>query len=103
MTKKQPRILDLSEITVVAGRGGLPWPRVDGRPLCPVCLQSPCEVKWRRGGYGQGQEIYRRTCWGCRRIRRRYSGPDLCGSRDFPCEGHRWTRCSLCPGDPVWA
>lgn len=100
--KREPRILEPSEITVVAGRRGLPWPRVDGRPLCQFCLQSPCEVKWKRGGYAEGQEVFRPRCFSCRRAKRRYSGPDVLGSRPFPCEGHRWTRCSLCPPDPAW-
>ena len=96
------RILDLHEIGF-PGRGELPpLPMVDGRPVCLVCLERPRELKWRPGGYLKGREIYKRRCYRCRRIRGRYSGPDAFGSRDFPCEGHRWTRCSLCPRDPVW-
>jgi hypothetical protein len=103
---KEPRILDLHEITVIGGRQGFPTlPRgtVQGRPACEACRVRPCELKWRKGGYPPGGEVYKSRCYQCRRVRRRYSGPDVLGSRDFPCEGHRWTRCSVCPRDPVWA
>lgn len=99
---KEPRILELREITVVAGRQGLQWPTVEARPACPICLERPRELKWRKGGYPRGREVYKRRRYQCRRVRGRYSGPDVFGSRDFPCEGHLWTRCSLCPRDPVW-
>ena len=47
---KQPRILDLHEITVMAGRQGFPYPTVDGVPACPVCLVRP-----RRGEVAEGR------------------------------------------------
>lgn len=85
---------------VNAQRGQLPAP-VDpmGRPVCLSCLENVRERKYGLRGRAEG---YRRWCSTCRKRSARYSGPDVVGSRDFPCERHGWTRCSLCPRDPTW-
>jgi hypothetical protein len=67
-----------------------------GRKLCGECHFNRAEFKW------PSRETYRYPlrCWSCRKRGARDYGPGRPGSREFPCEGHGWSRCPTCPRDP---